>query len=128
MGGKYCSKVDGSRTLCSVETPYCLRPVGVHVHGLAAVAPARGDGDGGAYALALELLLTGGGFGHAANGAVGYHTLYRAAVAVAEIATDKFGHCMGQGHGLFFETFADAALTAVNGRTDTNLRIFHIFR
>ena len=127
MCGKDGGKVYGSRTLRTVETPHGLRPMGIHVHGLAAIAPARGDSDGGSHTLALELFLAGSGFCHAADGAVGYDTLHGAAVAVAEIGADEVSHCLGQGHRLFFKTFANASLTAVNGWTDTNLWIFHIF-
>ena len=80
--GEHGSQVDGSRALRAVEAPYGLGVVGIHVHGLRAVAPAGSHGDGGAHALALKLLGAGGALGHAPYRGVGDDTLHGTAVAI----------------------------------------------
>ena len=123
VGSQYGSQIDGTRALRSVEAPYGLRIVGVHVHGLRAVAPARGDGDGRADALALELLGAGGALGNAANGRIGNHALNDASVAIAQVALNQVLYCLCQVHGLLFKTLADATLTTINRGANTNFRI-----
>ena len=126
MTGQDGGQINGARTFRTVEAPDGLRIIRVHVHSLGTIAPAGGHGNGGAYTLALELLGTGRALGHTADGAVGYHTLYRTAVAVLQVGGNQLGHCLGQIHGLFFQTLANTALTTVNGGADSNFGIlFH---
>ena len=99
--------------------------MGVHVHGLAAIAPAGCDGDGGTDALALEFLLAGSRLCHASDSRVGNDALHGRAIAVAQIGRNQFGYGVGQCHRLFFQAFADTTLTAVNGGADSNFGVFH---
>ena len=124
VGCEHGSQINGSGTLCAVEAPYGLGPVGIHIHGLAAIAPAGGYGDGGAYALALEHLGACCAFSHTADGRVGYHALHGSAVAVTEIFSYEVCNCLSKGHGLAFKALAYTALAAVDCRTNANLRMF----
>ena len=123
VGGEHGSQIDGSRALRSVEAPHRLRIVRIHIHRFRAVAPARRHRNRRTDTLALELLSAGGTLGHAANRRVGNHTLHRTSVAVAHIAFNQVFHCLGQGHGLLFQTLAHATLTAVNGGANANFRV-----
>ena len=123
MGGKDGGKVHRPRPLRSVETPYGLDRMRVHVHGLAAVAPAGCDRDGDGDALAGELLRAGGCFGHAADGGIGDDAFDGGPVRIAETAGQQGGDALRHAHGLVFQGFADAVHTAVDGRTDADLRV-----
>ena len=118
-----CAARAKRRIFGAVESPHGLGVIGVHVHGLRAVAPAGGHGDGGSYALALELLGAGGAFRHAPDGAVGDDALHGTAVPVLQVVGNQLCHGLCQVHGLLFEAFAHASLPAVNGRADTDFRV-----
>ena len=118
--GEHCCKINCSRTLGSVESPYCLWIVRVHIHSFRTVTPARSYGNSGTYSLPFELFRTGGGFGNTANGAVGYDALYRRAVSVVKVGTDEVSNRLGKSHRLVLQAFADTALASVNGRPDTD--------
>ena len=129
MASQHSGQIDGSGTFRTVESPHGLGPIGMHVHGLRTVAPAGGDSDGGPHALAFKLLGTCCALGHAAYGAVGNDAFHRTAVAVSQIRGNQFGHCTGQTHGFLFKTFAHTALTAIDGRTDSDFGILlHVFQ
>ena len=74
--GKHGGEVNRTRTLRAIESPYSLRPVRVHIHGLGAVAPAGCHGDCSADTLALELLGAGGALSHTADRTVSDDTLH----------------------------------------------------
>jgi hypothetical protein len=122
VAGQHGRQVHRTRALGAVEAPDRLRAQGVHVHGLAAVAPAGGDGEGQAHVLAGKLVGAGGGLGDAADAGVGDHALDGSAGGVAQRGADQLGRGLGQGHGLLFERLAHAAQAAVDGGADTDPR------
>ena len=124
MGGQHGCQINGTGALRTIESPYSLGVVGIHVHRLRTIAPARGHGDGAAHTLALELICTGGRLGHPADGGVGNDTFHSTAVAIVQVAADQVGHSMGQVHGLLFQTLADTALTTIDDGADANFWIF----
>ncbi len=85
VGGQDGGQIDRTRAFGAVEAPDGLGPVGIHVHGLGAIAPAGRYGNGTADAGALELLLAGGRLGHAADGRVGNDAFYGTSVSVAQV-------------------------------------------
>ena len=101
--------------------------MGIHVHGLGAIAPAGGDGDGRADTLALEFLSTGCTLADTSDGGVADDALHLRAVAITQVLLNQVIHCLGQIHGLLLQPFADTALATVYGRADTDFRIvlFH---
>ena len=118
--GQHGGQVHGAGTLRSVEAPHGLDGVRVHVHGFGAVAPAGGYRDGDGHALARELLCAGGGFCHAAYGAVGNDALYGCTIGIFEFLADEFRYCHGHAHGLVFQGFTDTVHASVDGGTDAN--------
>ena len=126
MGSQHSGQVDGAGALGAVEAPYRLDGAGVHVEGLAAVAPAAGNGQRSHHIFGLELVGTGCGFGAAADGGIGNDTLHRGAVRVTQVFFDQGLGITGHGHGLVLQTFTNAAPAAVDGGTDTDFGIKHL--
>ena len=75
VGGEHGGKVHRTRALRSVEAPYGLRPMRMHIHSLRTVAPAGSHGNGGPHTFTLEFVLTRGSFRHATYGGIGNHAL-----------------------------------------------------
>ena len=75
VSGEYGGKVHRTRALRSVEAPYGLRPMRMHIHSLRTVAPAGSHGNGGPHTFTLEFVLTRGSFRHATYGGIGNHAL-----------------------------------------------------
>ena len=85
VSGKNRGEINRPGTLRAIESPYSLRPVRVHVHGLGAIAPAGCHGDRSADSLTLELLGAGGALSHTADRPVSDDTLHRSAVRISQI-------------------------------------------
>jgi hypothetical protein len=123
VAGQHGREVHRTRALGAVEAPDRLRAQGVHVHGLAAVAPAGRDGERVTPTFSRRKLVSaGGGLGDAADAGVGDHALDGSAGGVAQRGADQLGRGLGQGHGLLFERLAHAAQAAVDGGADTDPR------
>ena len=126
MSCQYCCQIYGSRTFCSVESPYGFGPMRVHVHCFGTIAPATGYGDGGSYAFAFKFLGTGGAFAYTSDGAVGNDTFHGTAVTILQVSRNQFGNSFCQIHSLFFKAFTNTALAAVDSGTNPDFRIlFH---
>ena len=123
--GKYCRKINRSRTLRAVESPDSLRPVRIHIHSLGAVAPAGCHGDRSADSLTLEFLGAGCALSHTADRTVSDDTLHRSAVCISQIRGNEGSDIGRKGHCLFLKTFTYTALTAIYGRTDSYFRMLH---
>ena len=76
VGGQHSRQVYRAGAFGAVKSPHGLDGFGVHVKGLAAVAPAAGDGEGSHHVLGGEFVGAGGCFGAAANGGVGDDDLH----------------------------------------------------
>ena len=112
--------------LGAVEAPHRLNGLRIHVEGFHAVAPARGDGQSRNHVLGGEELLALGGFCAAADGAGANDDLHRRAIGIVQ-GFHQFLCSVGKAHGLLFQTFANAAPAAINGGTNTDLGINHVY-
>ena len=124
VGGKHGCKIYGAGPFGSVEAPYCLYGVGIHIHRFTAVAPAGGDGDGHGNAFAGELFRAGGGFGHAADGGVCDYAFHGGTVGIAEFLAYEFRYAQGHSHSLVLEGFAYTVHSPVNGGPDADFGVF----
>ena len=113
-------QVHRAGALGAVEAPDGLGAQGIHVDGLAAVAPAGGDGDGQAHVLARELGVAVRRLGKAADGGVRDHALHGQAAGVLEFLADQLGNRRRHRHRLILQPLADAISAAVDGGTDAD--------
>ena len=125
VGGHDGSQVYSAGTLGAVKAPHGLDGPGIHVEGLAAVAPAAGDGESCHHILGGELVGAGSGLRAAANGGVRDDALHRGTVGIAQILLDERLGAVGHSHGLLFQALPDTAPAAVNGGANANLWIQH---
>ena len=91
VGRQDGSQIDGARPLGAVESPDRLGYVGIHIHGLRAVAPAGRDRERYPYPLAPELVRGLCGLGNATDTGVGNDALHRQAIGMTQ-AADELGH------------------------------------
>ena len=102
MSGKDCSQVDCTRTLRTIEAPYCFGPGLVHIHGFRSVAPTGSHSDTQPDTFALKLLLTGSRFPYSTNGGIGKDTLDRRTIGLAKLRGIERGQSLGHVHSLRF--------------------------
>ena len=124
MGSKNGSKIYSAGTLCSVESPYALDGVGIHIHCLGTIAPARCNGKSDIDAFFLELLCAGSALANTADRGIGNNHLDRCAVAVAKVFFIELFGLESHAHGLLLKrsSYIERSFTTINYRADTDYR------
>ena len=127
MPSQNCSQIYGTRSFCTIKSPYCFRVIRIHIHCFCSIAPARSDCNGSSYAFTLKFFGTSCAFSHTTNSRIRNDTFHRTTVTVSQIRRNKFCYGFGQIHSLFFKAFTHATLTSVYSGTNPNFRvIFHV--
>ena len=85
VGSKNRCQIYSTRSLSTVKAPYSFDGLGIHIHGLCAIAPAGSYGQGDINAFFTEFLSTGSALSHTSDGGVCDNYFYRLSVGITDV-------------------------------------------
>ena len=125
MGSQNACKINRTRPLRSVESPYAFNGHRIHIHRFRTIAPARRYGQCNGNPFFFKLLCTCCRFAHAPDCRIRNNYFYRLTIGIFQVFGKQLCCRFRHIHCLVFQRFPYLQIpsSSVNGRPNTNYRI-----